>query len=67
MLEKLDFAKEKMVTYLGKACVYNVRKLGKLGYEIESLHCSIRILLENAISSSGRARRSEAAAHSLAN
>jgi aconitate hydratase len=65
-LERLDKIKEQFETASGKATVYNVLKLNDLGYEIERLPYSIRVLLENAARHSGKVQGALEAAHSLA-
>jgi aconitate hydratase len=65
--ENLSFAKESCDTPSGKAIAYNIRKLKDLGYDVERLPFSIRVLLENAVRHSGHIHGALEAAHSLAN
>jgi aconitate hydratase len=52
--ENLNFAKATIDTYRGKAAYYDIRKLKELGYDVDRLPYSIKVLLENALRSSGR-------------
>jgi aconitate hydratase len=65
-VESLDFAKESFETPSGKAAAYSIVKLKDLGYEVERLPFSIRVLLENAVRHSQRVHGALEAAHSLA-
>ncbi len=65
-LESLDRLQEKFDTPKGKATVYNILKLKDLGYEVERLPYSIRVLLENAARSSQGIHGALEAAHALA-
>ncbi|MDE1858598.1 MAG: aconitate hydratase AcnA [Thaumarchaeota archaeon] len=65
-LESLDRLQEKFDTPKGKATVYNILRLKDLGYEVERLPYSIRILLENAARSSPGVHGALEAAHALA-
>ncbi len=65
-LEPLDFVRESIETPEGRASTYNITRLNSLGYDVERLPYSIRILLENAVRSSGRVRGALEAAHALA-
>ncbi len=65
-LESLDRIREKVVLPSGKATAYDILKLRDLGYDIERLPYSIRILLENAARHSGRVHGALEAAHALA-
>jgi aconitate hydratase len=66
-LESLNQTKESFDTPSGKATAFNILKLGDLGYDLERLPFSIRVLLENAVRHSGRVHGALEAAHSLAN
>jgi aconitate hydratase len=66
-VESLNFAKESFDTPSGKATAYNILKLKDLGYDVERLPFSIRVLLENAIRHSDGIHGALEAAHSLAN
>jgi aconitate hydratase len=63
-----DFAvvRSMIETPEGKAWSYNPTALDKLGYDIHSLPYSVRVLLENALRSSGRVAGAEEAARALA-
>ena len=65
-LESLDRLREKLDVPSGKADAFNILKLKDLGYEVESLPYSIRILLENAARHSGKVHGALEAAHALA-
>ena len=65
-LENLEGMKEKFDTPQGNSNAYNVLKMSELGYDIEHLPYSIRILLENAIRHSGKVHGALEAAHALA-
>lgn len=65
-LESMDKIKEKIDLPSGRATAYNVLKLRDLGYDVESLPYSIRVLLENAARHSGRVHGALEAAHALA-
>ena len=64
--EKLDFIRDKIRVESGPATVFNVLKLKELGYDVERLPFSIRVLLENAARHSGRVHGALEAAHALA-
>lgn len=64
--EKLDFMREKIPTSAGSATVYNILKLKDLGYDVDRLPFSVRVLLENAARHSGRVKGALEAAHALA-
>jgi aconitate hydratase len=64
--ESLDGIKEVFDTSSGKATGYNILKLKDLGYDIDHLPYSIRVLVENAARHSGRVHGALEAAHSLA-
>jgi aconitate hydratase len=51
--ERFDFAKAIIETYAGKAQYYDIRKLKEIGCDLQKLPYSIRVLLENALRSSG--------------
>ncbi|MDA4127148.1 MAG: aconitate hydratase AcnA [Thaumarchaeota archaeon] len=65
-LENLNRTKESFDTPSGKANAYNILKVGDLGYDVERLPFSIRVLLENAVRHSDRVHGALEAAHSLA-
>ena len=65
-LESLDRVREKFDSPFGKATVYNILKLKDLGYDVERLPYSIRILLENAARHSGKVGGALEAVHALA-
>ena len=65
-LEKFDAVKEKMDTTSGRAVAYNITKLNDMGYDVQRLPYSIRVLLENAVRHSERVNGALEAAHSLA-
>ena len=54
MSEKFDFAKGTIDTYRGKADYHDIGKLRELGYDVDRLPYSIRVLLENSLRSSGK-------------
>jgi len=61
---KFDFAKAKIDTPRGKASYYELSSK-KLGYDLDCLPYSIRVLLENSLRFSGRIPGSAEAAHLL--
>ena len=65
-MEKLDSLKETIDTPAGKASAYNILKMKDLGYDVERLPYSIKILLENAVRHSGSVHGALDAAHALA-
>jgi len=65
-LESLDRLREKVDLPSGKASIVNILKLRDLGYDVEALPYSIRILLENAARHSGNVHGALEAAHALA-
>ena len=64
--ELLDVIREKFDSPFGRGTVYNVLRLKDLGYDVERLPYSIRILLENAARHSRKVGGALEAAHSLA-
>jgi aconitate hydratase len=64
--ESLDITIGKIGTPSGPARVYSVSKMKDLGYDVERLPFSIRILLENALRHSSTVNGALEAAHSLA-
>jgi len=62
----MDTIKETIDTPSGKATAFNVLKLKEMGYDVERLPYSIRVLLENAARHSGRVHGALEAAHALA-
>ena len=65
-LESLDGLREKLDVPSGKADAYNVLRMTDLGYDVERLPYSIRVLLENAARHSSGVHGALEAAHSLA-
>jgi len=65
-LESLRFIKEKIETPSGNAAAYNVVRLKELGFEVDQLPYSIRVLLENAARHEGKVKGALEAAHALA-
>ncbi len=65
-LETLDRLRENVDLPTGKASAVNILKLKDMGYDIERLPYSIRILLENAARHSNRVHGALEAAHALA-
>ena len=65
-LERFDSVRETIETPSGKAAAYNILKLKDLGYDVDGLPYSIRVLLENAVRHSGRVPGALEAAHALA-
>ncbi|HXW94232.1 MAG TPA: aconitate hydratase AcnA [Nitrososphaerales archaeon] len=66
VLERFDIARETVETPSGKAAAYNILKLKDMGYDVERVPYSIRVLLENAVRHSGRVSGAFEAAHELA-
>jgi aconitate hydratase len=64
--ENLNFIRDRVRTESGSATVFNVLKLKELGYDIEHLPFSIRVLLENAARHSGKVHGALESAHALA-
>jgi len=65
-LESLDGMREKLDLPSGKAAAFNILKLKDLGYDVDTLPYSIRVLLENAARHSGSLQGAHEAAHALA-
>jgi len=65
-LETFETLEEGIDTPLGKAAAFNILKLRDMGYEVERLPYSIRVLLENAVRHVGRVPGALEAAHALA-
>ena len=65
-LEKLEFIEESIETPSGRASAWNILRLKEMGYEVQRLPYSIRVLLENAARHSGRVPGAVEAAHALA-
>jgi aconitase A/intein/homing endonuclease len=65
-LEPLGAVQEPFDTPWGRARVYDVTKMRDLGYDVDALPYSIRVLLENALRHSGRVVGAFEAAHALA-
>ena len=65
-LESLDQLRERIDLPTGKAGVFNILKMKDLGYDIERLPFSIRVLLENAARHSAKVHGALEAAHALA-
>jgi aconitate hydratase len=66
-LESVDSIRENIETPSGRAIAFNIMKLREMGYEVERLPYSIRVLLENAARHSRRIHGALEAAHALAN
>jgi aconitate hydratase len=64
--EKRIFTKRTIDTYKGKADFYDIRQLGELGYDVDTLPYSIRVLLENLLRSSEKVPGAGEAARELA-
>ncbi len=54
MTDSFDFAKATLDTYRGKASYYDIGKLKQLGFDMDALPYSIRVLLENSLRSAGK-------------
>ena len=54
MTEKFDSTKATIHTYKGKASYYHIGKLKELGYDLDVLPYSIKVLLENTLRSAGK-------------
>lgn len=54
MTDSFDFAKATFDTYRGKASYYDIGKLRQLGFDMDALPYSIRVLLENSLRSAGK-------------
>ncbi len=65
-LESVDVLRDKIETPSGKATAFNVTKMKDMGYEVDRLPYSVRVLLENAVRHSGRVHGALEAAHALA-
>jgi aconitase A len=65
-LERFDSIRESIETPSGKAAAYNIMRLKDMGYDVERLPYSIRVLLENAARHSPRVPGALEAAHALA-
>jgi aconitase A len=65
-LESLERIREKLDIPSGKASVYNILRMKELGYDVERLPYSIRVLLENAARHAGKVEGALEAAHALA-
>jgi len=65
-LETFGNLREKIDSPSGKATAYNIRKLKDMGYDVERLPYSIRVLLENAVRHSGKVHGALEATHALA-
>ena len=66
MPESMEAIKETIDTPSGRAVGFNVLKLRDMGYDVERLPYSIRVLLENAARHSGQVHGALEAAHALA-
>ncbi len=64
--ESMDGIKKYVDTPAGRATAFDVLKLKDLGYDVERLPYSIRVLIENAARHSGRVHGALEAAHALA-
>ncbi|MBI3840504.1 MAG: aconitate hydratase, partial [Thaumarchaeota archaeon] len=65
-MEGLDSLKERIETPSGLATAFNITKLNAMGYDIEALPYSVRVLLENAARHSPSVSGALEAAHALA-
>jgi len=65
-LERFESTRETIDTPSGKCAGYNVLKLKEMGYDVENLPYSIRVLLENSVRHAGRVPGAFEAAHALA-
>ena len=65
-LETFESVVESIDTPSGKASAYNILKLKDMGYDVERLPYSIRVLLENAVRHAGRVPGALEGAHALA-
>jgi len=65
-LESLDPIRESIATPSGMASAFNILRMKNLGYDIDRIPYSIRVLLENAARNSGRVLGALEAAHQLA-
>ncbi len=65
-LESLDALREQIETPSGRAAAFNILKMKDMGYEVERLPYSIRVLLENAARHSTRVHGALESAHALA-
>ncbi len=65
-LETVEGLREKIRTPTGTASLYNIQRMGDLGYDVGRLPYSIRVLLENAARHAGRVDGALEAAHALA-
>jgi aconitate hydratase len=65
-LESIEGIRERVDSPSGKATAFNILKLRELGYEVETLPYSIRVLLENAARHSAHVHGALEAAHALA-
>jgi aconitate hydratase len=63
---EFDFVREKLDTSKGRAILYNIQRMKKFGYEVDSLPYSIKVLLENALRFSGQVPGAGYAARALA-
>jgi aconitate hydratase len=66
VLERFDGIRESVETPSGKAQAYNLLKMKDMGYDVETLPYSVRVLLENAVRHSGEVPGALEAAHALA-
>jgi aconitate hydratase len=65
-LESVEGIKEKIQTPSGRATIFNVLRLGEMGYDVGHLPYSIRVLLENAARHSRLVEGALEAVHTLA-
>jgi aconitase A len=65
-LESLDQIRDNIQTPGGKAVAYNILKLKDMGFDVDRLPYSVRVLLENAARHSNRVHGALEAAHALA-
>lgn len=64
--EEFASTRQQIETPEGRATVYGIRKLTRLGHDVDSLPYSIKILLENALRSSEHVHGAREAAEALA-
>jgi aconitate hydratase len=64
--ESMEGIRETIDSPAGRAAAYNVLKLEDMGYDVEKLPYSVRVLLENAARHSGKVQGALEAAHALA-
>ncbi len=65
-LESLESIRESIEAPSGRATAFNILRMKEMGYDIERLPYSIRVLLENAARHSGKVHGALESAHALA-